>query len=382
MVELNGITWRHTRGYLPMVATAQRFCERNPDVKIRWEARSLQEFADSPLEQLTAQFDLLVIDHPSVGEAAGRHILLALDEWLPSAFLANQALQSVGSSHKSYFLDGHQLALAIDAATPVSGYREDLLDRAAAEIPRIWSDLLALAKRGLVAVPGLAIDSLMNFYMLCGAVGEEPFQNPDQVVGEDAGIRALEMLRDLLQLCDPACFGRNPIAIWELLSSSDGPAYCPFAYGYSNYSRPGYSNHALTTGGLVSMDGGKPLRSTLGGAGLAISAKCRHKEIAARYAQYAAGADCQKSLYFYSGGQPGHRGAWLDGDVNRTANNFFQNTIATLDAAYLRPRFNGYLHFQQQGARIVHDYLTSGGNERTVLKELTRSLQNTQRAKP
>jgi multiple sugar transport system substrate-binding protein len=364
-----------------MVATAQRFCELNPDVKIRWEARSLQEFADSPLEQLTAQFDLLVIDHPSVGEAAGHHILLPLDEWLPSAFLADQALHSVGHSHESYFLDGHQWALAIDAAAPVSGYRKDLLDRAGAEIPGTWPELLALAKRGLVAVPGLAIDSLMNFYMLCGAIGEEPFQNPDQIVGEDTGIRALEMLRGLLQLCDPTCLSRNPIATWELLSSGDGPAYCPFAYGYSNYSRQGYSNHVLTTGGLVTMDGGKPLRSTLGGAGLAISAKCAHKEIAARYAQYVAGANCQRTLYFYSGGQPGHRGAWLDDEVNRAANNFFKSTVATLDAAYLRPRFNGYLYFQQQGSRIVHSYLIAGGDERAALRELTQSLQDAQRTK-
>jgi multiple sugar transport system substrate-binding protein len=378
VVELNGITWRHTRGYLPMVATAQRFCELNPCVRIRWEARSLQEFADSPLKQLIAEFDLLVIDHPSVGEAAGEHVLLPLDEWLPSAFLADQAACTVGRSHESYFLEGHQWALAIDAAAPVSGYRKDLLDRAGAEIPKTWSELLALAKRGLVAVPGLAIDSLMNFYMLCSAIGEEPFQHRDHIVGEDTGICSLRMLRDLLQMCDPACFHRNPIATWELLSSGDGPAYCPFAYGYSNYSRRGYSHHALATGGLVSLDSGSPLRSTLGGAGLAISAKCSQKEIAVRYAQYVAGADCQKGLYFYSGGQPGHRGAWLDGEVNRAANDFFQNTLATLDAAYLRPRFNGYLHFQQQASRTVHDYLTAGGDERTVLKELTRALAGAQ----
>jgi multiple sugar transport system substrate-binding protein len=363
-----------------MVATAQRFCELNPDVKICWEARSLQAFADSPLEELTAQFDLLVIDHPSVGEAAGQNVLLPLDEWLPSAFLADQALHAVGRSHESYFLDGHHWALAIDAAAPVSGHRNDLLERVGAEIPRTWSELIALAKRGLVAVPGLAIDSLMNFYMLCGAVGEEPFLCRDKVVNEDIGIRALGMLRELLQLCDHACFGRNPIATWEMLSCGDGPAYCPFAYGYSNYSRRGYSNHPLTVGGLVSTDAGKPLRSTLGGAGLAISAKCPQKETAVCYAKYVAGANCQKSLYFHSGGQPGHRGAWLDDEVNRAANNFFQNTIAALDAAWLRPRFNGYLQFQQQGARIVHQYLTAGGDERTVLKDLTHALKEAQRS--
>ncbi len=374
MVQLKGITWRHTRGYLPMVATAQRFCELNPEVLIRWETRSLQQFADSPVEELAREFDLLVIDHPSMGSGAEHNALLPLDEWLPGEFLADQSAHSTGRSHASYSFDGHQWALAIDAAAPVSGFRKDLLDQAGVDVPRTWSALLVLAKRGLVAVPGLAIDTVMNFYMLCDVAGEEPFSRPDRVVNDKIGMRALRLLRELLQLCDPGCLERNPIATWELLSSSNTVAYCPFAYGYSNYSRCGYSAHIVGTGGLVSMDGGNPLRSTLGGAGLAISATCRHKETAALYAQYVASAECQKGLYFHSGGQPGHRGAWLDPEVNRSANDFFRNTLATLDTAYVRPRFDGYLCFQDRGARIVHDYLKGGGGERAVMGDLNRSL--------
>jgi multiple sugar transport system substrate-binding protein len=62
MKKLKGITWNHTRGLLPMVATAQRFSELNPDVEISWEKRSLQDFADSSIEALAKKFDLLVID--------------------------------------------------------------------------------------------------------------------------------------------------------------------------------------------------------------------------------------------------------------------------------------------------------------------------------
>ena len=40
MIELRGITWNHTRGYLPMAATAQRFSEMHPGVSIHWEKRS------------------------------------------------------------------------------------------------------------------------------------------------------------------------------------------------------------------------------------------------------------------------------------------------------------------------------------------------------
>ena len=47
MIDLKGITWNHTRGLLPMLATAQHFEETHPDVRLRWEKRSLQAFADS-----------------------------------------------------------------------------------------------------------------------------------------------------------------------------------------------------------------------------------------------------------------------------------------------------------------------------------------------
>jgi hypothetical protein len=44
MINLKGITWNHSRGLLPMVATAQRFSELYPNVNITWEKRSLQQF--------------------------------------------------------------------------------------------------------------------------------------------------------------------------------------------------------------------------------------------------------------------------------------------------------------------------------------------------
>src|ERR1044072_7384429 len=104
------MTWNHTRGYLPMVATAQRFSELNSDVRIDWQVRSLQEFADFPIEQLAGRFDLLVIDHPFSGYAASHDVLLPLDEWLPSEFLDDQVKHTVGQSHASYVYGHHQWA--------------------------------------------------------------------------------------------------------------------------------------------------------------------------------------------------------------------------------------------------------------------------------
>jgi multiple sugar transport system substrate-binding protein len=374
MVEINGITWNHTRGFLPMVATAQRFSEVNPDVLITWQKRSLQEFADAPLPSLASRFDLLVIDHPSIGEAAEHGLLLPLDELLPADFLSDQAANSVGASHNSYRYNGKQYALAIDAATPVAGWRADLLDRAGVGIPKTWEELLTLSRRGLVTVPAIPIDSLMHFFMLVNGLGVEPFAQTGEVVSQVEGEQALGLLRELVQLSAPGSLDRNPIRTWQYLADSDAVAYCPFAYGYSNYSRPGYAARQLHTGGLVSF-GGRRLRSTLGGAGLAISRGCKHPQEALTYLMFTAGAVTQTTLYAQSGGQPGHRQAWLDADLNAATNDFFRSTLSTLDEAWVRPRFPGFIAFQDAASELVHDYLVHGGSPKIVLDRMNLALR-------
>ena len=373
MIELVGITWNHTRGYLPMIATAQRFSELHPDISITWHKRSLQQFADTPLTDLAARFDLMVIDHPSIGEATDDNLLLALDEHLPSAFLAEQAAHSVGGSYASYNYNGHQYALAIDAATPVSGYRPDLLKRADTAPPVTWDDLLSLARRGLVTIPAIPIDSLMNLFMLANALGAEPFTQTGEIITANAGVQALQLLRELVQLSVPGSLERNPIRTWQLLADSDDAAYCPFAYGYSNYSRPGYAASVLCVGGLVTLNG-QTLRSTLGGAGLAISRFCRHPDWALAYAEFVANPGTQMTLYAQSGGQPGHRAAWTDTSLNAATNNFFRNTLPTLDAAWVRPRFPGFIAFQDAASKLVHGYLIHGGAEVDVLGRMNEAL--------
>jgi len=368
MTELRGITWDHTRGYLPMVATAQRFSELNPGIGISWEKRSLRQFADWRIQQLADRFDLLVIDHPFVGTAAECGCLLPFDEH-PTA-------SSVGRSHESYCFAGHRWALAIDAAAPVSGWRPDLLAAVRANVPETWPELLELARRGLVTIPGAPIDTLMNFYMLCLAIGEEPLARPGAAVSLDTGTQALRMLRELAGLVSSECATRNPIAVWEELSSDNSAAFCPFAYGYSNYARRGYAKHLLEFGGLIGIEG-RRCRSTLGGAGLAISSCCRQPVAALEYCRFVASPECQAGLYFESGGQPGHRQAWLDPEVNRRSNQFFQNTLATLDDAWLRPRWHGYLDFQDAAGPIVHECIWRGGDAGAAIDRLRSIFHET-----
>ena len=372
---LNGITWNHSRGFVSVVATAQRYCEMHPDVEIHWKKRSLQEFADAPIQNLAEQYDLLVIDHPWAGFAAASEILVALQEHIPAEFLQDQADNSVGQSHASYMFDDNQCALAIDAATPVAAYRPDLLEQYELEVPQTWHDLLELARKGRVIVPGIPIDTLMNWYMLCATQGEVPFANGDWVVSDDMSLQALEQLRELTNLCPAEIFNRNPIMTYDVLSSQDDYVYCPFAYGYSNYSRRGYADHVLVFDDMVAIDEHGRCQSTLGGTGLAISSQCNAIDVAVDYAIYTASPTIQRTLFTENGGQPGHRSAWLDEENNRRTNNYFSNTLPALDRAYLRPRYPGYLHFQDHAGAPIRDYNMNGGDPRQVLTKLKELFQ-------
>ncbi len=377
-VCLRGMTWNHSRGYTPMVATAQRFSELNSGVEVIWEKRSLQEFADQPIDQLAERYDLLVIDHPWAGFAAAAGLLLPLDEHLPAPFLADQAANAVGPSHRSYCFHNHQWALAIDAAAPVASWRPDLLPPN--DLPRKWDDVRQLARAGNVLMPGIPVDTLMNFYMVCSTLGEDVCQGEDRVVSPPVGAQALGMLRELALALDPLFWDLNPVRVYEAMTLTDRYAYCPFAYGYCNYSRFGYARRLLEFGDLVEIEG-RRCRTTLGGAGLAISSRCAVRDVALKYAAFVADPVCQRTLYYESGGQPGHRSAWTDDRVNATCRDHFRNTLPALDRAFLRPRYPGYIYFQDRAGAPIRDYLRAGGDERALLADLNTLYHKSQKMK-
>ena len=369
-IVLKGITWNHSRGFTPMAATAQRFSELNPQVTITWEKRSLQQFADLSIQQLAERYDLLVIDHPWAGVAAKTNSILSFDEYLPNEYLKDQELNSVGHSYESYRYNQHQWALPIDAATPVAASRPDLLKKYGLEVPKTYNEILNMARKGLVAFPAIPIDSLMTFYTFCCSLGEDPCLQEDVVVSNDIGINALELYRQLAKHIDPACFNRNPIQTYEAMTQADEIAYCPFAYGYSNYSRDGYARRLLHFHDMITLNGTFNLRSALGGTGLAVSANCKHIDVAMQYAAYVASPQCQSGLYTDNGGQPGHLLAWANEENNRKTHNYFTNTLPALQRAYLRPRYFGHMFFQDHAGDIVRDYLINGGSEENVLAAL------------
>jgi multiple sugar transport system substrate-binding protein len=371
---LSGITWGHSRGIMPLLAASQRYEELHPGVQIQWKKRTLQEFADFPIEKLTEKYDLLIIDHPWVGCAAATKCVLPLNEYLPESYMNDQLKYSVGESHSSYNYEGCQWALAIDAATPAASYRKDLLEKNNSELPSTWEDLIALAKKGKVAIPAIPIDMLMNFYTFCIAHGNKPFQNEDEVIDSETGLLAIETMKELYSLVDKRMFSCNPIAVAELMSTTNDYWYCPFAYCYSNYSRTAYAKYLLHYTDVVEYNE-KKLRTTIGGTGLAVSAFSKHKEIAVDFAQWIVSGEMQRTLYVQHGGQPGHRSAWMDEDANHLTYDFFKNILPSMDNGYVRPRYNGYLHFQDEAGFPLQKCLMENRNAAQTLKEMNKIYQ-------
>ena len=369
MKRLKGITWNHTRGLLPMVATAQRFTELNPGIEISWEKRSLQEFADASIEDLAKRFDLLVIDHPWTGFGAQTNAILPLSDYLSADYIKDQKINTVGRSYGSYVFSDKLWALPIDAATPVAAARLDILEKQGLKVPQTYADLLALAKKGMVAFAGIPVDVLMSFYMYCCSLGEAPFQSDEKVISPETGKKALRMFRELAQLIDIANFNRNPIQVYEAMVNSDEIAYCPFAYGYSNYSRIGYSRKLLHFYDLVSLNN-QTMISSLGGTGLAVSSFSEHIPEAIKYAEFTASSQVQQNIFSDNGGQPGHLQAWKSERINQLTHDYFKNTLPSLERAFLRPRYSGHMYFQDHAGDVVRDYLMNGGNEDVVLEEL------------
>jgi multiple sugar transport system substrate-binding protein len=369
---LRGITWNHSRAAPPLLATAQRFEELHPGVEIRWDKRSLHDFGHASLTKLAARYDLLVIDHPMMGRCARSRSLLDLGQILEKSFLTGLASDTVGECYKSYEFEGKLFAVPIDAAAPAACLRPDRLERAGAGIPQTWSDLVRLARKGQVVMPGFPADVFLNFMGLCVSHGAVVAGDAEEFVDSQTGERCLDELRELAACMPEQIYAWNPIAIYEHLAAEDDHAYCPFAFSYSNYSRPGFAKRLVLFANPVRLDDGRPLRTVLGGAGIAISARCKTPDFALEYVTKIAGADWQPTLYGLAGGQPARRIAWQNDALNQITHGFFERTRDSIESAYLRPRYAGYVEFQAKVGAPLVQYLRKGGSPRQALEKVNR----------
>ena len=365
MTTLRGITWEHPRGYDCVVGAAKAYAERVPDVDVQWDFRSLQAFADAPLAQLSAAYDLLVIDHPHVPLAAEAGLLAVLDGVGFDDQLARLAAQTVGASHASYGYRGHQYGLASDAAAQVAVYRPDLLP----EPPRTWEAVLELAAAGRVLWPAKPVDAFSSLVTLAAHAGAPANAESGTFLSDDDALSALDLMHRLTALVPERNLADNPIQVAELLSTTDEWSYAPLLFGYTNYSRAGFRPRRLRYIDMPTRGSGVA-GSLLGGAGIAVSAAAVDLDAARAFAFWLAGEEAQRGTYFDDGGQPGNAAAWTDPRLNDATWDFFRGTRATLEGAYVRPRLPGYIEFQDTAAPLVNATLRGELTDEQLLRSL------------
>lgn len=362
-IKLKGMTWDHPRGYDPLVACSALYAEKK-DVSIEWDKRSLQDFESYPVDELAQAYDLIVIDHPHVGQVVAEGCLVPLDDSERKDELSALAANAVGPSLISYMWGERQWALPVDTASQVQAFRADRLDGPLTDLDQVFQ----FAHRGGVLLPLQAPHALMVFYSIAANLGYACGEG-GVFIAHQEGVAVYEILAKLVGLIDPINFQLDPIQALEMLARRDSPeSLSPYIFGYVSYSMEGFREAPIKFSDVPAVITGAGARgAVLGGTGVAVSAYCQHHEAAIDFAYWVTGGDIQSGPYAKGGGQPSHRQAWTSEQVNQPVDDFYKGTLETLDKSYLRPRFDGYMGFQDAASRHLSNSLLAQAEPSVVI---------------
>jgi len=376
---LRGIAWDHDRGHTCLVRTAPQFMMEHPGIEVLWEKRSLRDFGQAPIDVLADRYDLVIFDHPFVGKAAASGCLIDLRPHLDAGEISALLADSVGKSSESYHYDGGIFGLPTDAAAQVAAYRPDLLAGLGAEVPRTHDEVLRLARRArqqdkTISTPACPIDAACLIFTFAANLAAPLDTEGDRFIEPAMLDEVLGRIEELIRVSHPRSLDWNPIQSYDTMVATDDVVYSSYAFGYSNYSRKGRQPILLATN--IAGPGSDPARgSLLGGAGLGVTHSCKDVEAAITYARWLHRPEFQAGAYFAEGGQPGLRSAWLSERVNAASNGFFQDTLETLDKAYLRPRWNGFLPFFEETGELANHWLRGALSRKELADRLTQNFE-------
>lgn len=375
MVKLRGLAWDHRRCWGPLDASVASYCAPNPGLEIVWDRRSLYEFGEGALDPVLAAYDLVVFDHPFIGDIAGGRLMVPFDDYLSAEQRRFFEQDSVGLSWRSYAKDGHQWALPIDAACQVASYRPDLL-AAYGKVPTTLDEVIALGRSlredgkwlGLPLVPTDAMCLLLTL--------TNPQEDGDEFFAPDEVVHAIGQLRQVAALSHPDSSTWNPIRCYDHMITNNDVVYVPFAFGYVNYASKAGGPHLLFADVPTPASAG----ALLGGAGIGVSAQTKHRQEAVDYALFLCSPDYQRGEYVTSGGQPGSLAAWMDATVNSRSRDFFKSTLRTIQSSYLRPTHSGFITFFRECAPRVAAAIAGQTSPADLAATLNRTYRETRSA--
>ncbi|WP_423606848.1 carbohydrate ABC transporter substrate-binding protein [Sphingomonas sp. MS122] len=351
-----GLTWDHPRGYNALAAAAAQA----KGLALAWDRHPLEGFESHPIGDLCARYDLVVLDHPHVGEAVAADCLVPIEALFGGDEIAAWRSAVAGPSLASYLYAGKHWALPLDAATQVMAYRRETV----ALPPLEWAQLPAFATGHAVALSLAGPHAILSFQSICGAFGFAPAAPRDGFMDRAIGREAYTLMAALTGDVTRRACGLNPIAMLGAIERGDGIDLCPLIYGYVNYATRGVGFADAPAG----PDG--RIGSTLGGTGIGISKRCRAAPELLDHLRWLMSEPVQRGFIPQHHGQPALRSAWRDDAVNAATGGFFAATLATVGAALLRPRHDGAIAFQTAASARLRAALLDGDAVDPLLDDL------------
>ena len=225
------------------------YARRRDDVRVVWDNRPKMMFAYMPLAEMFGKYDLVLFDHPTVGQTADSVPPMAcLDDLIDAGWLSGLRTGSIGPTYESYNLQGRQWAAPMDAAAIVALSRPDLVPDDVA-IPKTWDEVPRFVREleRLDVHMGLPMnfsDCAANLdtigYQL---VGMDFFSN-ETGYQVDALKETLALLDSMVRLADRRTLALEPLDAMELMASGANTGTCRWSLAMS------------TTAGQVSASAG------------------------------------------------------------------------------------------------------------------------------
>lgn len=365
MLRYSGLTWDHLRGYGPLRASAE--AARGFGIEVEWEVQPLEGFESHPINELAQRYDLLILDHPHCGDIAASGSIRSVEEVFGPDTARRWDADASGASGASYWYAGQHWAAPLDAATQVSALLADKV----ATAPDTWEGALALAQRVPTLMPLAGPHPVLTVLSIAVAYGAVP--GVDELLPPDAGRMAYETWAAVVAACQPTQYPLNPIGVLDAMSQARPDAvYCPLIYGYVTYSQPGTRpQQVLFAEAPAAVPGGRR-GSTLGGTGLAITRRSPVTPELVDYCRWLISDEGQRRFIPQHGGQPALRSAWADRSVNALCGGFYEGTRATIEQAWVRPRFVGFTRFQQESSNTLREALRMSREPDAVVDDLNR----------
>ena len=406
---LTGLTWDHPRGYAPLIGGASEYERLNPGLTIRWDRRTLREFRPTSVDHLAA---IVALYRPGpmahiptyIAAKDGRRDISYLHPRLEPILNSTYGIivyqeQAVEQARRCLQC---QLNIMIDPSIcilcsgcvdicPYDCISMEGLSRVVKGDPmhigtETWTggaDMIIDEEKCIrcgLCIVRCPTDAISLFFTLSANLGHPIAEASDIFIEEAIGREVLDRLHALISAAHPNSIDWNPVQVYDFMVSTSDAIYCPYGFGYSNYSRPDMPLRLKFADAPAA--GPRGCAGTmLGGTGVAISKKSTQQQKGIEYAKWLVSRQHQCGTYFRKGGQPANLTAWTDPAVDSAAGGFFSGTVQTLQTAYLRPRFDGFVRFFESAGIEINKCLRGQTNDAGLIVSLNAQYARQRQAR-